>query len=58
VRISDNGRGLGDDIVRGSGLTNMADRAAALGGRVTVEASRSGGTIVVAELPLTPTVAV
>jgi signal transduction histidine kinase len=58
VRICDNGRGLGEDIVRGSGLTNMADRAAALGGRVTLEASATHGTIVVAELPLTPTVAV
>ena len=58
VRIGDDGRGLGDDIVRGSGLTNMADRAAALGGAVCVEASTTGGTIVVAELPLTPTVAV
>ncbi len=58
VRIGDDGRGLGDDIVRGSGLTNMADRAAALGGAVCVEASSTGGTIVVAELPLTPTVVV
>ena len=57
IRVADNGRGLGDDVVRGSGLTNMADRAAALGGRVTVEASPTGGTTVVAELPLAPTVA-
>ena len=35
----------------------MADRAAALGGRVTVEANPTGGTTVVAELPLAPTVA-
>ena len=57
IRVGDNGRGLGDDIVRGSGLTNMADRAAALGGHVTVEANPAGGTTVVAELPLAPTVA-
>jgi signal transduction histidine kinase len=57
IRVADDGRGLGDDVVRGSGLTNMADRAAALGGRVTVEASPMGGTTVVAELPLAPTVA-
>jgi signal transduction histidine kinase len=57
IRVGDNGRGLGDDIVRGSGLTNMADRAAALGGQVTVEANPAGGTTVVAELPLAPTVA-
>jgi signal transduction histidine kinase len=57
IRVADNGRGLGDDVVRGSGLTNMADRAAALGGRVAVEANPTGGTTVVAELPLAPTVA-
>ena len=57
IRISDDGRGLGDDVVRGSGLTNMADRAAALGGHVTVEANPGGGTTVIAELPLAPTVA-
>ena len=42
IRVGDNGRGLGDDVVRGSGLTNMADRAAALGGQVTVEAQPAG----------------
>ncbi len=57
IRVTDNGRGLGNDVVRGSGLTNMADRAAALGGLVTVEANPTGGTTVVAELPLAPTVA-
>jgi signal transduction histidine kinase len=58
IRVGDNGRGLSDDIVRGSGLTNMADRAAALGGRVIVEANPTGGTVVVAELPVVdPTVA-
>jgi signal transduction histidine kinase len=57
IRVDDNGRGLGDDVVRGSGLTNMADRAAALGGQVMVEANPAGGTSVVAELPLAPTVA-
>jgi signal transduction histidine kinase len=57
IRVTDDGRGLGDDVVRGSGLTNMADRAAALGGRVTVEANPTGGTTVMAELPLAPTVA-
>jgi signal transduction histidine kinase len=57
VRVSDDGRGVGDEAVRGSGLTNMADRAAALGGVVTVEANPSGGTIVVVELPLSRTLA-
>ena len=57
IRVADNGRGVGDDVVRGRGLTNMADRAAALGGLVTVETSATGGTTVVAELPLGPTVA-
>jgi signal transduction histidine kinase len=58
VRVSDNGRGVGDDAVRGSGLTNMVDRAAALGGQVTVSASPAGGTTVIADLPLEPTLAV
>ncbi len=57
IRIVDDGRGLGEDIVRGSGLTNMADRAATLGGRVTIETDPAGGTTVVAELPVAPTVA-
>jgi signal transduction histidine kinase len=57
IRVSDDGRGLGDDIVRGSGLTNMADRAAALNGALTIEANPAGGTIVVVELPLSRTVA-
>ncbi len=57
IRIEDNGRGLDLGADRGSGLTNMADRAAALGGRLTVEANPAGGTTVVAELPLAPTVA-
>jgi signal transduction histidine kinase len=35
----------------------MADRAAALGGHLTVEANPGGGTTVIAELPLAPTVA-
>jgi signal transduction histidine kinase len=58
IRIGDNGRGLGDDPVFGRGLTNMADRAAALGGHVTVEPNPEGGTTVIAVLPLAPTVAV
>jgi signal transduction histidine kinase len=57
IRVDDNGRGLDVEAGRGRGLTNMADRAAALGGRLTVEASAAGGTTVVAELPLAPTVA-
>ena len=56
IRVGDNGRGLGDDVVRGSGLTNMADRAAALGGQVAVERNPQGGTTVVAALPIAPTV--
>ena len=57
IRVADNGRGVGEAALRGRGLTNMADRAAALGGTVTVDASPTGGTTVVAELPLGPTVA-
>jgi signal transduction histidine kinase len=58
IRVCDDGRGLDADVIRGSGLTNMADRAAALGGHVSVVANPTGGTIVSAEFPLAPTLAV
>ena len=57
LTISDNGRGLTPGGATGRGLTNMADRAAALGGGVTVRSDGVVGTTVIAELPLAPTVA-
>ena len=57
LTISDNGRGLTPGGATGRGLTNMSDRAAALGGGVTVRSDGVVGTTVIAELPLAPTVA-
>ena len=56
VRVDDDGRGLGDPTVGGRGLVNMADRSAALGGVVHVEAGGAGGTSVVVVLPIDPPV--
>lgn len=39
---------------RGSGLTGLADRVAALGGRLEVRSPQGAGTTVSAELPLVP----
>ena len=48
-------QGLADrvaDATRGSGLRGLADRLDALGGRLTVSSPASGGTAVVAEIPV------
>jgi PAS domain S-box-containing protein len=50
VSISDDGRG-GASIGAGSGLRGLADRVAALDGRLTLESPPGGGTILTAELP-------
>jgi signal transduction histidine kinase len=52
ISVADDGRGFDAAVARGSGLTNMEDRAAALGGRLDVGPDPTGGTLVVAELPL------
>jgi signal transduction histidine kinase len=51
VEIADDGRG-GADPAAGSGLRGLADRAAALGGRLDVRSPVGGGTVIVARLPL------
>jgi signal transduction histidine kinase len=51
VLVSDEGIG-GADPARGSGLRGLADRVEALGGRLTVASPPSGGTAVLAEIPL------
>ena len=51
VAVSDDGRG-GADLGGGSGLRGLADRVAALGGRLTVESPAGEGTKLVAELPV------
>lgn len=50
VTVTDDGRG-GADLDTGSGLRGLADRVAALGGRLTVHSPRGGGTMLRAELP-------
>jgi len=53
IAISDDGRG-GADPSAGSGLRGLADRVAALGGRLNVSSAAGGGTRVEAYLPLVP----
>ncbi|MEV6238402.1 sensor domain-containing protein [Lentzea sp. NPDC051838] len=52
VEITDNGRG-GADAGRGSGLTGLADRAAAIGGTLSLSSPLGGPTTVRAEFPCT-----
>ncbi len=50
VQVRDDGRG-GADPARGSGLTGLADRAAAAGGRLLISSPPGGPTILRVELP-------
>jgi len=50
VEVSDDGLG-GADANRGSGLRGLADRIAALDGRLTVESPDGAGTVVRADIP-------
>jgi signal transduction histidine kinase len=52
VEVSDDGLGGAD--ATGGGLRGMADRVAALGGRLRVESPRGGGTRLTAKVPLEP----
>jgi PAS domain S-box-containing protein len=51
VEVSDDGAG-GADMRRGTGLSGLADRVAALDGELTVTSVPSAGTTVHAEIPL------
>ena len=51
VTVADDGRG-GADATGGSGLRGLADRVAAVGGRLTVTSPMGGGTTISAVLPL------
>lgn len=51
VTVSDDGVG-GADSTRGSGLRGLADRAAALDGRMEIESDRGGGTTVRLEIAI------
>ncbi|HEU4919008.1 MAG TPA: histidine kinase [Candidatus Limnocylindrales bacterium] len=50
VSVSDDGRG-GADPEAGSGLRGLADRVAAIGGRLDVTSGAGGGTLLLADLP-------
>lgn len=52
VRIADSGRGPGEYVVAGQGLTGMQARAEGLGGTLTAGPGDAGGFRVQAELPL------
>ena len=54
VEVADDGVG-GADPAAGSGLRGLADRVAALEGTLTVESPPTGGTRIVAEIPLEQT---
>ena len=51
VSVADDGIG-GADVAKGTGLRGLLDRVEAVGGRLTVESQRGGGTVVRAEVPL------
>jgi signal transduction histidine kinase len=50
IDVADDGVG-GADPAAGSGLVGLADRVAALGGRLVVESPPGGGTVVRAQMP-------
>ncbi|HEX8100308.1 MAG TPA: ATP-binding protein, partial [Actinomycetota bacterium] len=53
VEVRDDGRG-GADPAKGTGLRGLADRVAAVNGRLEVKSSPGDGTTVVAEIPCDP----
>jgi signal transduction histidine kinase len=53
VQVRDDGIG-GADPRRGSGLRGLADRVAAVDGRLEVTSEPGAGTLVLAEIPCAP----
>jgi two-component system NarL family sensor kinase len=51
VEVTDDGRGIGEDVVAGVGLLSMRERAEELGGHCEVRCPGGGGTTVHAWLP-------
>ena len=49
--VIDDGKGIGTNRGTGVGLSSMRERAAELGGTLTVTAGSPGGTVVTAVLP-------
>lgn len=50
LAVSDDGKG-GADVTKGTGLRGLADRVAAVGGRLLIDSSEGAGTSIVAEIP-------
>ncbi len=51
VEVRDDGHGIPDDVAAGVGMLSLRERAAELGGTVSVECPPGGGTVVRAMLP-------
>jgi signal transduction histidine kinase len=51
VEVCDDGHGIPDDVAAGVGMLSLRERAAELGGTVSVECPPGGGTVVRAVLP-------
>jgi signal transduction histidine kinase len=52
VRVSDDGDGFDAPSARGTGLANLRDRVASVGGALQIDTSPGAGTTVIAEFPL------
>ncbi|MCW5852383.1 MAG: sensor histidine kinase [Anaerolineae bacterium] len=52
LSVSDNGQGMPVDRTGGVGVRSMRERAAELGGTLSIEASETGGTCLTARLPI------
>lgn len=52
VRVSDNGDGFDPAAARGTGLPNLRDRVAAVGGTLHIDGAVGAGTVISAEFPL------
>jgi signal transduction histidine kinase len=52
VRVTDDGRGIGDEGVRGRGLLNMRSRAAKIGAQLSLTSAPGAGTTVAVDLKL------
>lgn len=52
LSVRDDGKGISDARKHGSGLQNMIERSAMLGGRLVVVSSKTKGTTIYAQIPL------
>jgi signal transduction histidine kinase len=52
LSVRDDGHGLKPDRTPGVGLRSMRERAAEVGGTLTVQSPSEGGTVITARLPL------